>query len=111
MLEPLTIPIPNLNNFLSDGADETGFDEFWRTYPTRKNSSKSDARTAYRAALKKGAKPDEILAGAELYAADRAGQDPQYTAHAKTWLNGKRWEDAIAKPALPAPKRKFAWEN
>jgi len=88
-----------------------GFAEFWTAYPPRKNSSKSDARTAYAAALKKGADPAEIIAGAKLYAADRAGKDAQFTAHATTWLHGKRWEDALAAPVEPKPRAKFAWEN
>lgn len=107
-------PIPShttessTNSLTSDEPD--GFDEFWAAYPPRRNSSKADARKAYAAAIKKGAKPDEILAGAKLYADSRAGQDQQYTAHAATWLHGKRWEDLLATP-VAAPKRKFAWEN
>ena len=103
-----TRPEESSTNSLRGEPD--GFAEFWATYPPRKNSSKADARTAYAAALKKGADPADILAGAKVYAADRHGQDPQYTAHARTWLHGQRWEDALATPA-PRERAKFAWEN
>lgn len=93
-----------------DGDEPEGFAEFWAIYPPRRNSSKADARKAYAAALKAGADPAEIIAGAKLYADSQHGQDSQFTAHAKTWLHGKRWEDALAMPS-PAPRRKFAWEN
>lgn len=111
---PLVSPNTNTNtkesstNSLTSPPD--GFTEFWSTYPPRKNSSKSDAEKAYAAALKKGADPADILAGAKLYAADRAEQDPQYTAHAKTWLHGRRWEDALAQ-GRPPERRKGWWEQ
>lgn len=109
LLSPNTSTNTNTKEELSS-AEPDGFAEFWTTYPPRKNSSKSDARTAYAAALKKGANPADILAGAKVYATDRHGQDPQYTAHARTWLHGQRWEDALATPA-PRERAKFAWEN
>jgi hypothetical protein len=110
LVEPPTRPdLESSTNSLPRGEPD-GFAEFWATYPPRQNSSKSDARTAYAAALKKGANPADILAGARVYANDQRGKDPQYTAHARTWLHGRRWEDALATPA-PAPRAKFAWEN
>ena len=33
------------------------------------------------------------LAGAQRYAAERKDQDPKYTKHPATWLNGGCWED------------------
>lgn len=86
-----------------------GFDEFWTAYPRRKNSSKADARKAYIRALKAGADPTTILAGANTYARDRNGHDQQYTAHASTWLNGKRWETQHDEPA-PNGSRGW-WDN
>jgi hypothetical protein len=34
-----------------------------------------------------------IIAGAQRYAGERAGQDPQFTAHPATWLYQERWLD------------------
>lgn len=77
---------------------EGSFAEFYRQYPRR--VSKRDAEKAYAKALKRGASPADILAGAMRYAAAREGQDRRYTAHPSTWLNGNRWED---EPEQPRP--------
>ena len=40
--------------------------------------------------------------------ADWTKDDGQFIPHASTWLNGKRWEDELPKPAgvsKPAPRR------
>jgi hypothetical protein len=72
------------------------FDEFWQAYPLRK--AKGAARHAFDKAIKAGASAAEIIEGAKHYASERAGQDPRYTAHPTTWLNGERWTDE-RKPA------------
>jgi hypothetical protein len=103
-------PLESSSNSLP-AADSGDFDEFWRTYPPRKNSSKSNARKAYTKAIKDGAEPSDIHAAAAAYATDRQGQDQQYTAHAATWLNQKRWETHNDPdhhtPAAPRPW----WDN
>lgn len=85
-----------------------GFEEFWDSYPPRKNSSKADAVRAYAKALKEGADPAHITDAARSYAADRAGKDQQYTAHAATWLNGRRWEN---QPEQQPARPRSLWDN
>lgn len=70
------------------------FSEFWRNYPKR--VSRGSAEAAYGRARDGGATAEEILAGALRYSAERIDQDPKFTAHAATWLNGKRWLDESA---------------
>jgi hypothetical protein len=82
-----TPPIPTPNISIKP-AEEPLFEGFWSVYP--KKVGKGAARKAYRHALKR-ASHDEILAGAKAYAASRP--DPQFTAHASTWLNADRWLD------------------
>jgi hypothetical protein len=80
----------------------TAFDAFWRAYPKR--VAKGAARRAFDRALKAGASPAEIIAGARRYAAERAQErDPtarvRFTKHPTTWLNGEGWLDEEALPA------------
>jgi hypothetical protein len=89
-------------------AEPDRFDEFWAAYPPRKNSSKADARKSYAKALAAGTDPEDIISGAKTYAADRAGQDQQFTTHAATWLNGKRWE---TQSLFVEPTHRWPWEN
>lgn len=74
-----------------------GFEEWYLAYP--KHVGKGQAEKAYRTALKI-AEPLALLEGARRYAAQRAGQDAQFTAGPAAWLNGKRWlDEATAPPA------------
>lgn len=85
---------------------EREFDEeFWPAYPRK--AGKGQALKAYRTARKR-AGLDAIISGVRRYAAERVGQDQQYTRHAATWLNGVGWEDEPAPSARPmgqAPPR------
>lgn len=91
---------------LSATADR--FDDFWNTYPSRAPHSnpKKTARDKFKAACKK-ADPDTIIAAAAAYARLRAGQDPQHTAMAATWLNQERWNDDTT-AATPSGKIRTA---
>lgn len=89
--ETLSSPVQN--------SSDDGFDRFWSTYP--KHVAKSPALKAWRAALKAGASPDQIIDGARRYASERAAEpDPakrfKFSSHPATWLNGRRWQDAPA---------------
>ncbi|OKO71893.1 hypothetical protein AC630_31760 [Bradyrhizobium sp. AS23.2] len=42
-----------------------------------------------------------MLNGAMRYAAERTGQDPKFTKHPATWLNGECWKDEPEPPARP----------
>ena len=68
------------------------FDQWWQQYPRR--VAKGAARKAFKRVLaQKLASPDQLLAGVMRYAAERDGEDPQYTAHGASWLNDERWLD------------------
>ncbi|MBK5960263.1 hypothetical protein CCR97_18950 [Rhodoplanes elegans] len=74
-----------------DGQTDEAFAEFWSIYP--RHIAKANAARAFTAALKAGTDPGEIIAGAQRYAAERAGQEERYTAHPATWIRGQRWLD------------------
>lgn len=65
------------------------FDRFWSVYPRRE--AKGAARKAWDKAIVR-VDSERILAAAEKYR-DRPGREPQFTAHAATWLNADRWDD------------------
>ncbi len=73
---------------------DSNFIEFWQHYP-RKVGRKT-AERAFAKAVKEGADPKDIIAGAMRYAAERDGQEPQFTKHPSTWLNAGCWEDEPA---------------
>jgi hypothetical protein len=76
---------------------DADFEEFYRCYP--RHAAKAAALKAYRAVIAKGlATPEELLSGAMRYAAERGREDPRYTKHPATWLNGGCWNDEPAKP-------------
>jgi uncharacterized protein YdaU (DUF1376 family) len=80
----------------SDATDlAADFGEWWLEVP--KKVGKGQAERAYRAARKE-ADAATLLAGMSRYAAQRDGQDVQFTKHPATWLNGKCWLDQPAKP-------------
>jgi hypothetical protein len=69
------------------------FNTFWDAYPRHK--SKGAAEKAYIAALKI-ASAAELLAGAQRYATERNGQDPNFTKYPASWINAKCWTDEPA---------------
>ena len=71
---------------------EDGFDDFWSIVPRR--VGKAHAKKAWTGALRK-ASSQTIIEAMSKYARQRQGQDPQYTAHPATWLNGERWLDEV----------------
>jgi hypothetical protein len=82
-----------------------GFEEFWAAYPL--HVGKPDARKAFQRAVRRGASPEEITAGAMRYAAARDREpDPvaryKFTANPARWLNAGRWEDDPAPQPSPA---------
>jgi len=74
-------------------ADDGGaaFERFWAAYP--RHVAKEAARKAFARAIKNGVDADTMIAGAQRYAVERKSEPPRYTAHAATWLNGRRWDD------------------
>jgi hypothetical protein len=76
------------------------FLRFWDLYP-RKDGSKATAFKSYNQALKE-TNHEALIGSLERFNEyNRAkGTEPQYIAHAATWLNQKRWEaDYAAKSA------------
>lgn len=83
---PLDLPAARANG----GSWMLAFDEFWSAYPRKQG--KQEARRAWNAALRRGADPGAIVAGARRYAAD-PNREPEFTKMAQGWLNGGRWAD------------------
>lgn len=84
--------------------------KFWSVYPSIKD--KAAARTKWLTAVRGGATPAQILAGAEAYAEERAREDPKFNKHAATWLHQKCWEQYSEpeKQALARDPDEF-WNN
>nr|DAE02114.1 MAG TPA: replisome organizer protein [Siphoviridae sp. ct0106] len=75
-----------------------GFTEWWPHYP--KKVKKLDAEKAYRAALKRGVTPKELLDGLQRQKAawKAKGTEPQYIPYPATWLRAGSWEDELETP-------------
>jgi hypothetical protein len=78
------------------------FEEFWKAYPRRQGANpKTPAFKAFDAAVKSGADPAEIIAGATKTAiADRDKIGTPFIPQAVKWLRDRRWED-YAGPVNP----------
>ena len=79
-------------------ARAEAFEDFWRAYPRK--VAKDAARRAFDKALKAGVDAGALIAGAQRYAVERQGQDPKFTKHPATWLNGGCWEDELPGPII-----------
>lgn len=90
---PIPIPIPIKDIKIANPSD-SDFNLFWAIYPRKE--AKGAARTAFIKACKK-ASVDEVIEGAKRFASD-PNRQPEFTAHASTWLNQERWSD----DALPS---------
>jgi hypothetical protein len=93
-VEPPTRPDPLKNNTSSSTATpstDKDFDRFWAAYPRR--IGKGQARKAWAKALKAGTDPETVIEAAGRFTALRGNEDPKFTPHPSTWLNGERWTD------------------
>lgn len=102
-------PKPSIEPSNKDKSVPDRFDEFWKAYPNR--VAKGAAVRAFKSALNK-CDADTIIAAAAQYASDPK-RDPEFTAHAATWLNGERWLDEVepVKPTgVPTMLEQFADE-
>jgi hypothetical protein len=90
-----------------------GFDDFWSAFPKRNgNSSRKNAESRYRSAIKAGISPSLILDGAKRYAAHCLATGKSGSSFVKTaeaWLNGRYWESVYGEEprAGPAPRRTY----
>jgi hypothetical protein len=76
------------------------FKEWYAAYPRHK--APDAARKAWDKAIKQGASPEELLAGAKRFALERQGQDPKFTPYPASWLNAGGWKDEPERPPLRA---------
>ncbi len=86
---------PNTSSLRSDVTIKPDFEtefeqQFWPAYPRR--VGKGQALKAFRAARKQN-DLEMIMSGVRRYAASRQGENPEFTKHASTWLNGQCWLD------------------
>lgn len=80
-------------------CDPPDFDEFWACWPNR--VGRRVAVKAYGAAIKRGARPSEILTGIQNYIRDKPPDRPWLNP--ATFLNQNRWEDRPAAVAKQIP--------
>jgi hypothetical protein len=93
-----------------DGGAASAFERFWVIYPKR--VAKEAARRAFAAAIKRGVDAEALVAGAQRYAVERKSQNPKYTKHPATWLNGGCWEDeAPGAPVIDEAGNVVAYEQ
>jgi hypothetical protein len=79
-------------------AADSEFEAWYAQYP--RYVARGAAEKAY-AKARTIASAEELFAGAMRYAAERQGQDPQYTKHPATWLSAKGWLDEPTPSARP----------
>jgi uncharacterized protein YdaU (DUF1376 family) len=77
------------------------FESFWTEHPRK--AGKPKALAAYAAALQRGAKPEDILAGMKrhlpAWLAKKAAGEGEYIPHLATWLNRDGWTDEVMQGA------------
>lgn len=104
-------PLVLVDNTSSNGhKPEPGSDQdhafvaFWTAYP--KKVGKPSGRRAWKAALKRGANPQQIIAAAERFRDDpQRPRDDKYIPHPSTWLNDERYA------TQPEPHRVRHWDD
>lgn len=83
------------------------FERFRSAYPKRDGTQDwPKAREVFGRMVKSGTDPEAIIGGAQRYAADcrrRGVEGGQYVKQARTWLNGRLWEEYSGAPSPEAP--------
>jgi hypothetical protein len=69
------------------------FGDFWLLYPQPMQPEKT--KTAWRAALDRGADPGLIVKAAKAYAQHLGGKVTRYTPYSATWLNNGSYDDPL----------------
>lgn len=110
--EPIIEPI---SKNLSQVASELG-DELWSIWPRagrKRSQSKDVVKRAARAALNRGADPDQIRRGARAYLRDpdTTKQDYQFCKGIQYWLKASAWEAALDAGDQQAPVSMEVWER
>lgn len=90
--KPCTAVHPNIENKGNTVERlKEEFDQWYSIYP--RHVAGRAAFKAYRQARSRGATAETLRTGAKRYAAQRAGQDQQFTKYPATWLSGDCWMD------------------
>lgn len=80
-------------------SGDDAFERFWQAYPHRGGvkKGKQPARTKWRAAIRSGVDPEQVIAAAQAHHGDRRVIEG-YARDPATWLNQRGWEDEIEPP-------------
>lgn len=99
---PIATPTPKDPARKETKKPADSFAEWWPHYPRK--VKKLDAEKAYRAALKRGVTPEELIQGLQRQKAawKAKGTEPQYIPYPATWLRAGSWEDELDTPAPAA---------
>ncbi len=73
--------------------EDEGFDEAWALYPCSNTPNRMAALKAWRARIREGIPPADLLAGVRSYAASvaRKGTKPKFVKMAATFFGPNRW--------------------
>jgi len=82
------------------------FEEFWQTYPQERRREKKAAYRAWKARLKAGAKPEQLITAATHYAQECIGKEARYIKLPKTFLGPDcHWEEYQQPRRTPQAKK------
>ncbi|MCY0916983.1 hypothetical protein OS965_02180 [Streptomyces sp. H27-G5] len=83
----------------SEQQQEIDFAAFYAIYPRK--IAKGNARKAFAAAVKRGAKPADLIAAAAAHRDNwvRCKTESRFIPHPTTWLNGERYDDELPNPS------------
>lgn len=117
MGEGLTPPIKPISQKLEARDNihdiDVAFARFKAAYPRRDGSQDwAKARDAFGKHLKAGVDPEAIIGGAQRYAADcrrREVEGTPFTKQARTWLNGRSWEEYSGDAPQAPAQAPIAW--
>jgi uncharacterized protein YdaU (DUF1376 family) len=94
---------------------DSDFQEFWKVYPKRSGTNpKAPAFQRFQAAVRGGAAPAEIIAGARRYAEHMRAEKKigtEFVKQSMTWLGQRLWEDYAATAPPDADFSKPPWER
>lgn len=93
------------NSTIEKHSTRDSFDDFWKAYPRRDGANpKEPARKLFLQAVKGGADPEAIIAGARRCAEKEAKNvGTPYIPQAVKWLRDRRWEDYNAAAVVELP--------
>lgn len=108
-----TATIPGSANAANDHAP-LSFEDFYSIYPRKR--APADARKAWNKIVGGSKKapavdPAVIVAGARRFAAERAGENPQFTPYPASWLNDGCWADEPDRPPPQKANGYQPWRN